>query len=295
MKASENMMLEALSRLAGLHRPLEDLLRDAPAAVSSPAAGVRVSAPATPTGDRPDAPAAAPAPAPAPAAGGRDATAGPAAGAAGPEPAPGGPGGAGPGGAGALPAPSAQAFSFGSQLAGSAGLLEAAAQQARMTRSPERLRPALPDGPEALLSGWRALSLRRCAQAVDEASSSALPQGAPGAAAAPPPPTPPAAGAARSPRAAPVPAPGPPAAAARNRGTPAGPAGEAVQPPAGSAAGAGGGAGAAPPPPHDLTNSETRLCRIIRDDARHVSVIGRPGRAGRWRRIRSRRRPWRGS
>ncbi len=30
MKASENMMMEALSRLAGLHRPLEELLRDAP-------------------------------------------------------------------------------------------------------------------------------------------------------------------------------------------------------------------------------------------------------------------------
>ena len=30
MKASENMMLEALSRLASLHRPLEELLREAP-------------------------------------------------------------------------------------------------------------------------------------------------------------------------------------------------------------------------------------------------------------------------
>ena len=30
MKASENMMLEALTRLASLHRPLEELLREAP-------------------------------------------------------------------------------------------------------------------------------------------------------------------------------------------------------------------------------------------------------------------------
>jgi len=135
MKASENMMLEALSRLAGLHRPLEDLLRDAPAAAPSPAAdGVRVSAPATPTGGLPDAPAPELAPPPAPGASGRDAATGRPSEVTGPEPALSGPGGAGPGGAGALPAPSAQAFSFGSQLAGSAGALEAVAQQARATR-----------------------------------------------------------------------------------------------------------------------------------------------------------------
>ncbi|KAK9839649.1 hypothetical protein WJX81_003229 [Elliptochloris bilobata] len=174
MKASENMMLEALSRLAGLHRPLEELLREAPPggaaaaapllhrgnALLEPLATAAQEADVGPTGS--DAAARTTPEAVAADVAAAEGAAGPAHGLA---------QGicagqvissslAGGWVRDGLPVPSAQAFSFGSQLAGSASLLEAAAQLAAEEVSTTfRRTPSARKAPVAMASSRAALLL----------------------------------------------------------------------------------------------------------------------------------------